>query len=42
MVCKYLECGADTEYDILQLFKFLVLKGTRQLVDFDSMIVIIR
>ena len=32
MVTEYLECSTDTEYDMVQLFTSLDLKGTHQLV----------
>ena len=42
MVTKYLECGANTEYDVVQLFAVLDLKGTHQPIDHGSMNLVIR
>ena len=42
MVSEYLECGDNTEYDVVQLLAALDLTGTRQYVDHGSMIAIVR
>ena len=42
MVDKYLECGAGTEYNVVQLLAALNLKGTHQPVKHGSMAAVIR
>ena len=42
MVDEYLECGADTEYDVVQLLAALNLKGTHWPIDHVSMTAVIR
>jgi len=42
MVAEYLECGADTEYDVVQLLVVLDLKGAHQHMDHGSMTTVIQ
>ena len=42
MFDEYLECGADTEYDVVQLLADLNLKGTHWPIDHVSMTAVIR
>ena len=42
MVTKYLECGPDTEYDVVQILMVSNLKGTYQPIDRGSITVVIR
>ena len=42
MVAEYLECGADTKYDVVQLLAVLDLKGAHQPIDHGNMTVVIR
>ena len=42
MIADYLECGADTEYDVIRLLAALDLKGTHQHVDRGSTTAVIR
>ena len=42
MVAEYLECSANTEYDMVQLFEDLDLKRTYQPIDHGSMTAVIR
>ena len=42
MVAEYLECSANTEYDMVQLLADLDLKRTHQPIDHGSMTAVIR
>ena len=42
MVAEYLECGAGTEYNMVQLLPALDLKGKHQPANHGSMTVVIR
>ena len=41
-MAEYIECGAGTEYDVVQFLATLDLKGTHQPVDYVSMTIVIR
>ena len=42
MVAEYIECGPNTDYDVVQISAALDLKGTSQPVDHGSMTAVIR
>ena len=42
MVAEYIECGPNTDYDVVQILAALDLKGTSQPVDHGSMAAVIR
>ena len=41
MVFEYIECGSNTDYDVVQILAALDLKGTSQPVDHGKMTVVI-
>ena len=42
MAAEYIECGLNTDYDVVQILAALDLKGTSQPVDYGSMTAVIR
>ena len=42
MVAEYIECGPNTDYDVVQILAALDLKGTSQPIDHGSMTAVIR
>ena len=42
MVAEYIECGPNTEYDVVQISAALDMNGTNQHVDHGSMTAVIR